>query len=137
MKRASSTGVSPGISVHIDALEAFAQVVDAVMTDHVHGVSTASTVLGSGIPFGLYSPSGDVQGAKDAYSDAAAGMTDQLKEFIVGLTILADAARQISARYRTVDALRGAATNDVSTMIGVIAGHDTPLPQIAGRAQYS
>jgi hypothetical protein len=137
MKRASASGVSPRISVHIDALEAFAHVVDAAMGDHVHGVSTVSTVLGSGIPFGLYSPSGDVQGAKDAYVDAAAGMTDQLNEFIIGLTILADAARQISARYRTVDALRSAAANDVSTMIGVIVGNDTPLPQIAGRAQYS
>ena len=137
MKRGSGTTGAPGISVHVDALEAFAQSVDALMSDHVHGISTVATVLGSGVPFGLYSPSGDVQAAKTAYGDAAAGMTDQLHQFVIGLTILADAARQISTRYRTVDALRGASVEDIEMTIGTVVGRDTPLPQAPGQAQYS
>lgn len=137
MQRGAAAGAASGISVHVDALEAFAQVVDAVMNDHVHGVSTVATVLGSGIPFGLYSPSGDVQAAKNAYDDAAAGMTDQLQQFFIGMTILADAARQISARYRTVDALQRASVEDIELTIGTVVGRDTPLPQMPGQAQYS
>jgi len=29
-------------SVHVDALEAFAQAVEAMMSDHVHGISTVA-----------------------------------------------------------------------------------------------
>ena len=137
MKRESGATGTLGISVHVDALEAFAQAVDALMSDHVHGISTVVTVLGSGVPFGLDSPSGDVQAAKIAYGDAASGMTDQLRQFVIELTILADAARQISTRYRTVDALRGASVADIEMTIGTIVGRDTPLPQTPGQVQYS
>jgi hypothetical protein len=134
MKRGNGVIGAPDISVHVDALEAFAQVVDSAMGDHVHSISTVATVLASGVPFGLYSPSGDVQAAKTAYGDAAAGLTDQLKHFVIGMTILADAARQISARYRTVDALRCASVEDIELTIGTAVGRDTPLP---GPVQYS
>jgi hypothetical protein len=137
MKRESGATDAPGISVHVDALEAFAQAVDAVMSDHVHGVSTVATVLGSGVPFGLYCPSGDVQAAKTAYGDAATGLADQLRQFVIGLTIMADAARQISARYRTVDALRRASVEDIELTIGTVVGRDTPLPQVPGQEHYS
>ena len=137
MKRGSGAADAPDISVHVDALEAFAQAVEAMMSDHVHGISTVATVLGSGVPFGLYSPSGDVQAAKTAYGDAATGLTDQLSQFVIGLTILADAARQISARYRTVDALRRASVEDIELTIGTVVGRDTPLPQVPGQVHYS
>jgi hypothetical protein len=137
MKRESGTAGAPGISVHVDALEAFAQAVDALMSDHVHGISTVTSVLGSGVPFGLYSPSDDVHAAQTAYGDAATGMTDQLHQFVIGLTILADAARQISTRYRTVDTLRRASVEDIEMTIGTVVGLDTPLPQVPGQARYS
>ena len=137
MKRGNGATGAPGISVHVDALEAFAQAVDSVMDDHVHSISTVSSVLASGVPFGLYSPSGDVQAAKTAYGDAAAGLTDQLQHFVIGMTILADAARQISTRYRTIDALRRASVQDIELTIGTAVGRDTPLPQEPGAVQYS
>ncbi len=64
-------------------------------------------------------------------------MTDQLHQFVIGLTILADAARQISTRYRTVDALRGASVEDIELTIGTVVGLDTPLPQVPGQVRYS
>jgi hypothetical protein len=137
MSGASGSGEAAGIAVQLAALESFAQAVDSLVDDHGHRIGVARTIFGSGIPFGQSTPSTEVQAAVSAYAETAEGMTDQIGSFYLGLAVLADAARAISDRYRSVDARQSATVNDIELIIGVIVGTDTPAALGPSARQYS
>ena len=135
MAGGSRAGASIGISVHIDALGKFAQAVDAVKDAHAHAVGEISTVFNAGVPFGLDTPSDAIHAAVNRYFDTTGGTTDQMTAFYLEMIILADTARQISVNYRTVDALRAATVQDITTAVDLAIGTDTPPPPTPGADQ--
>src|SRR5690242_860351 len=84
------------VNVHVDGLHTFASAVDKQneenFTPHVYRLSND---YAAGVPFALWSPSGDMVAAKQKYYDCLTATTERLMAYINVSQTLTDAIRQV------------------------------------------
>jgi hypothetical protein len=120
-------GGTQKVRVDIHSLQAFGDFVRRELHENIAPMATrVGQTLQNGAVIGRRLPSADLESMNTKHAECADLMGEQLQSYMTSLSILADAAHSIAARYSSSDSVSGATTNDIDTAFVTATGQDVP-----------